>query len=169
MLRMSKLADYGTVVMAYMAQASDMAQACGQVRNAPEIAAAVGLELPTVSKILKSLVRTRLLLSQRGPKGGYRLARQPEAISVADIIDAIEGYPMGLTECSSIIGLCSRESSCAVRANWQRISREIRLNLERITLAELAHPLPLETQSVAVQAISVEHRPVTTKLREVSM
>ena len=160
MLRISKLADYATVVMTLMAQAPT------QVRNAPEIAAAVGLELPTVSKILKSLVRTGLLLSQRGPKGGYKLVRQPEAISVADIIDAIEGYPMGLTECSSIIGLCSRESSCAVRTNWQRISREIRLNLERISLAELAQPV---TQPVAVQAVEFENHPAHGKQREASM
>ncbi|HEY3328147.1 MAG TPA: SUF system Fe-S cluster assembly regulator [Novimethylophilus sp.] len=159
MLRMSKLADYATVVMTLMAQVPE------QVRNAPEIAAAVGLELPTVSKILKSLVRTGLLLSQRGPKGGYKLARQPEAIPIADIIDAIEGYPMGLTECSSIIGLCSRESSCAVRTNWQRISREIRLSLERITLAELAQP---QATQPAVH-VDIENRSTNMKQREASM
>lgn len=136
MLRISKLADYATVVLALMAQTPD------QVRTAPELASAAGIELPTVSKILKSLVRAGMLRSQRGPKGGYKLAQQPGAVSIADVIDAIEGYPMGLTECSSILGLCARESSCTVRTNWQWISRGIRHNLERITLADLAHPYP---------------------------
>lgn len=145
MLRMSKLADYATVVMTLMAQAPDRA------RNAPEIAASVGLELPTVSKILKSLVRTGLLQSQRGPKGGYKLAQQPGAISIADIIDAIEGYPMGLTECSSILGLCARESSCTVRTNWQRISQEIRHTLEKVSLADMAQPMP-GTQPITWEA-----------------
>lgn len=146
MLRMSKLADYGTVVMTYLAHDPK------QVRSALEIATAVGLELPTVSKILKRLVRAELLLSQRGSKGGYALAREPGAIPVAEIIDAIEGYPMGLTECSSIPGLCTHESSCSVRTNWQRISGAIRDMLERTTLAELARPVP--------QSIEMEPREV---------
>lgn len=136
MLRISKLTDYATIMLASMAQAPQ------QVWTSSEIAAAVGLELPTVSKILKSLVRAGMLRSQRGPRGGYQLAQQPEAMTIADVIDAIEGYPMGMTECSSILGLCARESSCSVRTNWQWISREIRRNLERVTLADLAHPFP---------------------------
>ncbi len=132
MLRMSKLADYGTVIMTFMAQEPQ------QVRSALEIAMAVGLEVPTVSKLLKRLVRANLLLSQRGARGGYMLPMAPDEISVAAIIDAIEGYPMGLTECSSIPGMCARESACAVRGNWQRISRIVRATLERVTLAELA-------------------------------
>lgn len=132
MLRMSKLADYGTVVMTYMAQQP------GRVHSAPEIAMAIGLELPTVSKLLKRLVRGQMLLSQRGIKGGYMLAQEPSAISVADIIDSIEGYPMGLTECSSIPGLCTREATCHVRTSWQRISQAIHLSLQKVTLADLA-------------------------------
>lgn len=136
MLRMSKLADYGTVVMAFMAQEPD------RVRSAPEISLATGLELPTVSKILKHLLRAHLLLSQRGARGGYRLSVEPDGISVAEIIDAIEGYPMGLTECSSAPGLCTHESTCAVRSNWQRVSRIMRAMLEQMSLAELANPPP---------------------------
>lgn len=134
MLRMSKLADYGTVVMTYMARQPQRAL------SAPEIAAGVGLELPTVSKLLKSLVRARLLLSQRGAKGGYMLAQEPGSISVADIIATIEGYPMGLTECSSIPGLCSRESTCVARTSWQRISLTVLQTLRNLTLEELARP-----------------------------
>ena len=136
MLRISKLADYATVVMAFMGQAPF------ELRSAQEIATAVGLELPTVSKVLKRLARGRLVVSQRGAKGGYRLARVPGEISVAEIIDVIEDYPMGLTECSSVAGSCARESACAVRANWQRISAMLRATLQEVTLEELARPLP---------------------------
>lgn len=151
MLRMSKLADYATVVMTLMAQAPE------RIRSTPEIAAAVDLEQPTVSKILKKMVRAGLLLSQRGPKGGYLLARRPAAISVADIIVAIEGIPPGLTECSSMSGLCSRETRCAVRTSWQRISQEIRHSLERLTLAELTQ----ETAQAAAreQPVSLPRQP----------
>lgn len=136
MLRMGKLADYGAVIMAHMACRPE------QVLSAQEVALAVGLELPTVSKLLKMLARAELLRSQRGSRGGYALVRTPEGISVAEIIDSIEGYPMGLTECSSEPGLCRRESYCAVRDNWQQVSRVVRATLERMTLAELARPLP---------------------------
>lgn len=135
MLRMSKLADYGTVVMTYIAQQPE------RVLNAGNIAIAVGLELPTVSKLLKLLTHAGLLVSRRGAAGGYVLARPPQQISVADIIDAIEGVPIGLTECSSIPGLCTHEPACAVRANWQRISQSIRDILVGVSLAELALPL----------------------------
>lgn len=133
---MSRLADYGTVVMTFLAREPE------RVCSALEISTAVGLELPTVSKILKTLLRANLLLSRRGAGGGYMLAMAPDKISVAGIIDAIEGYPMGLTECSSVPGLCARESACAVRGNWQRVSRIVRATLEQVTLAELARPVP---------------------------
>lgn len=136
MLRMSKLADYGTVVMTYLARTPE------QARSASEISAGVGLGLPTVSKLLKLLVRANLLVSRRGVRGGYMLALSPEQISVAGIIDAIENYPMGLTECSSVPGLCSMELQCSIRSNWQRISQTIRAVLKDVTLAELAQPLP---------------------------
>lgn len=134
MLRISKLADYGTVVMAYMADAPQ------RVLSAQEIAWAIGLELPTVSKILKMLAREKLLLSQRGVKGGYLLARPAEAISIAEIIDALESRPSGLTECSSATGLCRHESVCAVRSNWQRISKMVHEALQDIRLTELSRP-----------------------------
>lgn len=134
MLHMSKLTDYGAVIMTYMA--------CGpqRVLSAQEVALAIGLELPTVSKILKKLTQGKLLRSQRGSRGGYALARTPEEISVVEIIDIMEGTSMGLTECSSNPGLCTRESVCTVRANWQQISRVIRTVLDRITLADLSRP-----------------------------
>lgn len=161
MLRMSKLADYGTVVMTYMAQEP------GRVRSAPEISTAVGLELPTVSKLLKLLLHAKLLTSQRGSKGGYGLAHAPEDISVADIIDAIEGHPMGLTECSSVPGLCVHEVYCSIRANWQRISQSVREILEGVTLAELAQPLPQTIDLERVRHLKTEPRMVMEESLEV--
>lgn len=146
MLRMSKLADYGTVVMTCIAQNPD------RTLNAGAIAFATGLEQPTVRKLLKLLTRAGVLVSRRGVMGGYGLSRSPQQISVADIIDAIEGKPMGLTECSSMPGLCTRELSCSVRTNWQRISRSIRDILEKVSLAELALPV--------AQAIDFGNRPL---------
>lgn len=149
MLRMGKLADYATVIMTYIACEP------GLVLNAQKIASAIGLELPTVSKILKILTHGKLLRSERGSRGGYALARTPDEISVAEIIDIMEGHPMGLTECSSNPGLCARESVCAVRANWQQISQTIREVLGRITLAELGRPI---LQYKNIDASLIRHR-----------
>jgi FeS assembly SUF system regulator len=141
MLRMSKLADYGTVVMTYISQHTD------KVHSAHDIADHVRVALPTVSKILKILARQDLLVSERGAKGGYRLARPAKQISIAEIIDAMEG-PVALTECSSMPGLCEQESSCSIRGNWQRINQAVRGALEQVSLAEMAqpvkHPIRLE-------------------------
>jgi FeS assembly SUF system regulator len=141
MLRMSKLADYGTVVMTYISQHTD------KVHSAHDIADHVRVALPTVSKILKILARQELLVSERGAKGGYRLARPAKQISIAEIIDAMEG-PVALTECSSMPGLCEQESSCSIRGNWQRINQAVRGALEQVSLAEMAqqvkHPIRLE-------------------------
>jgi FeS assembly SUF system regulator len=149
MLRMGKLADYGTVIMTYMAYEPKL------VLSAQEVALAIGLKLPTVSKILKMLTQGKLLRSQRGSRGGYTLARTPEEISVAEIIDIMEGYPMGLTECSSVPGLCTRESACSVRDNWQQISLAIRDVISRITLAELSRPIPqtIDTRNINTKNI----------------
>ena len=135
MLHMSKLTDYGTVVM------SALAQDPATMVTAKELAAKTHVALPTVSKILKMLARAELVLSGRGTKGGYRLARQPGEISVADIIDAIEG-PLAVTECSSAQGRCVQEAVCSVRVNWQRINGAIRHTLERVSLAEMAITVP---------------------------
>lgn len=138
MIRMTKQADYGIVLMSRMALDPD------RFVNASELAGDVQLPLPTVSKILKLLARSDLLESHRGVKGGYCLSREAAAISVAEIITALDG-PIGITECiDDTPGECSHESSCGVRANWQRINHAIRYALENITLAEMNHPIHSE-------------------------
>ncbi|MBA3902083.1 MAG: SUF system Fe-S cluster assembly regulator [Rhodocyclaceae bacterium] len=142
MLRISKLADYGTMVTAYMARRPD------QLFNAGEIAQALHLGQPTVSKILKMLGRDTLVLSVRGAAGGYTLARSPELITVAEIIDAMEEQPFGLTECSAVEGACTQEDTCIIRGNWRRINGAVRRALEEVSLADMIRP-PARTSGQA--------------------
>lgn len=144
MLKLSKMADYGTVVMTAMVPEPQTS------RSSSEIALAIRVPAPTVSKILKILARNGLVLSLRGVKGGYRLARPAEQISVADIIHAMDG-PIGMTECSITPGLCQQESDCAVRANWQRINDAVVGVLKNITLAEMLAPVPSSVKTVVMR------------------
>ena len=129
MLRMSRLTDYGLVLLTHLASAP-----IERVHNARELSESAHLPLPMVSKILKVLTREGFLVSQRGAKGGYSLARRPEDVTVVAVIDALEG-PIALTECGA--GSCEREASCVVRAPWQRINRVVRQSLEDVRLADL--------------------------------
>jgi FeS assembly SUF system regulator len=130
MLRISKLTDYGTVVLACLAASPEQHQTASQVADRTRLAG------PTVSKLLKSLHRAGLVTSTRGAHGGYRLARASSAISAATIIDAIEG-PVAITECSGNHSACDIESVCRTGSAWQRINGAIRRALEEITLAQL--------------------------------
>ena len=130
MLRMSKLTDYGTLVLSELAaRGSDSA-------SAGTVAGKTHLTLPTVSKLLKALTRSGLVVSTRGAQGGYRLARAPAEITAAEIIDALEG-PVAITQCSSDEGSCTLEAFCRVGRAWQRINLSIREALDDITLADL--------------------------------
>jgi FeS assembly SUF system regulator len=130
MLRMSKLTDYGIVIMSYLAKTPK------KIQSAAEIAENVGITPPMVSKILKILTREGFLTSQRGLKGGYSLALSADEISVADLVDALEG-PIALTECSYAKGMCQQERSCSVRQNWLRINQAIHDTLDGIRLAQM--------------------------------
>ncbi|HMN83717.1 MAG TPA: SUF system Fe-S cluster assembly regulator [Burkholderiaceae bacterium] len=137
MLRISRLTDYGTLVMSQMAAAPE------QVFSAGDLASRLGLGAAAVSKILKGLARHGLVGSVRGRRGGYALTRPPQGITLADIVDALEEQPFGLTECSARTGLCELEESCRIRANWRRISDTVRSSLEAVTLAEMLQPVRL--------------------------
>jgi FeS assembly SUF system regulator len=143
MLRVTKLTDYAIVMMTFFANGGE------STHNARDIANVVRLPLPVVSKILKLLAREGLLLSHRGIKGGYGLARPPKEITIAAIIRALEG-PIAVTECSDIIkGECDLETGCPVRTNWHLINRAIFEALERITLAQMTQPLRQQVVDVA--------------------
>ena len=130
MLRISRLTDYGTLVLAHLS--SDAASPT----SAAEVAASTGIALPTVSKLLKLLAKAGLVTSTRGALGGYQLARPPGEISAADIIDALEG-PVHITECSSADNHCDLEDVCNVGGAWQRINVAIRRALGDINLEDL--------------------------------
>ena len=137
MLRLTKQADYGVILLTHLAIHYDRRFA------APELAEDTHLPLPTVSKILKLLSREGLLVSHRGVKGGYSLARDPHQITVAEMVTALDG-PIAFTECiEDTPGVCSQESSCRLRSNWQRINQAVRLALDSISLAELVDPLDM--------------------------
>jgi len=111
----------------------------GEMLSAQALAERVGVETPTASKVLKLLAGKGLLESYRGASGGYRVKREAEEISVAEVIEAIEG-PVAITECSDEAGHCTLESHCGLQDNWQRISREVNRALSGVTLAEMASP-----------------------------
>ena len=135
MIRLSKLTDYGIVLLSYVAQRS-----LGEMITARSLSEESRLPLPTVSKILKMLSRAGLLVSHRGNKGGYTLSRAAADISIADVISAIEG-PLALTECSSAAPvLCELEDTCPSRKNWKKINEAVGDALAALTLLDMVRP-----------------------------
>ena len=138
MIRLGKLTDYGLVLMTCMARNHDR-----QLHTARDLAELSRLPLPTVSKLLKQLLQGGLLVSHRGIKGGYSLARLPQAISVAEIVTSLEG-PIALTDCSTDVeGVCEIETCCPIKNNQRIISKVVRGALEKVMLADLIEPMQL--------------------------
>ena len=131
MLRISRLTDYATVLLAALAGQPQ------RVQTAAALAAQTRIALPTVSKLMKELHRAGLVTSTRGLHGGYRLARPAAQISAAAILDALEG-PVALTDCAAGHGNCEIEENCRVGRVWQRLNLAIRRALYDISLAQLA-------------------------------
>jgi len=146
MLKLSKLADYATVLMTAIAADPE------RVHNGQELAERTHVPPPTVAKLLKILARGGLLESLRGAHGGYRLTRSATRITVADVILALEG-PIAVTECAHHGSGCGIESTCATRANWRLINTAIRQALEAVTLADMTLPLR-RPQEVPVKFLS---------------
>ena len=133
MLRISKLTDYGTMILVHLAAQTS------PVCSANDVASGTRIALPTVQKLLKILARGDLVHSLRGADGGYALSRPPESITAAEIVDVLEG-PLSITECSMTDSQCELEEGCPVGDAWQKINRTIRGALDTVTLADLAHP-----------------------------
>ncbi len=148
MLRISKMTDYAIMVMVELNASS------GEVLSAHALADASHLELPTVSKVLKLLVKTGLVISYRGASGGYSLERNARDISVAEIIAAIEG-PIAMTECSVEEGLCAQEAICSLRGNWQRISVAVAKAMEGVSLAEMAQPVKPAAAPLNITTVNI--------------
>ena len=152
MLRISRLTDYGTVVLAHLAYDD-----AGPV-SAAGLATATGIAPPTVSKLLKALAKAEIVTSTRGSHGGYQLARAPRAISAADVIDALDG-PVSITQCSASDSHCDFEANCHVGSAWQRINVAIRRALDDISLADLLRTKsPVPRFEFAGLPISVEQK-----------
>ncbi|WP_297454808.1 SUF system Fe-S cluster assembly regulator [Ferrovum sp.] len=152
MIRIGKLTDYGILILTHMAQDE------ARLFTAQEVSLAVGVPLPTTTKLLKTLVHGNLLDSQRGTKGGYLLARRPDQISMVDVVTALEG-PVGLTDCGTAQhpGDCRRSTSCAIKTNWQRINQAVHDALAQVTLAEMrlpaVHPIHLPASRANLQRV----------------
>lgn len=141
MLRLPKLTDYAVVVLGALAQEA------GRVVTMPELASRAGLPEPTVAKILKKLGKCGILAAQRGTRGGYRLLRDPAAITVADIVVALDG-PVALTECAGDRhGQCGMESRCAMRGQWNAINRAIAGVLAGVSLADMQRGPDMEARA----------------------
>ncbi len=135
MLKVSRLTDYGTMILGCLAQAE------GQSMSAKRIAEVTHLRLPTAQKLLKQLNGRGLVRSERGALGGYRLARKAGEINAIEILEALEG-PMALTECSHSEGQCELESFCSVGGAWRQINGAIRGALTEVTLSDLRRSAP---------------------------
>ncbi len=136
MLRLSKKADYGLIAMKHLALRGPEGSA-----SAREIAEQYEIPLELMAKVLQRLVRHGLLTSHQGTRGGYHLARSPEWISVADVIQAIEG-PVAVTACSVEDERCDQYATCNVRDPLWRVRERILAALGDCTIAELASDPP---------------------------
>jgi FeS assembly SUF system regulator len=130
MFKVNKLTDYATVVLIDIARADT-------VRSSQRIAERTGIPLPTVAKLMKSLNRAGLVASTRGAGGGYTLGRPSKDISVADVIQAVEG-PIALTACADTSDeQCGIEMLCPVQGKWNRVNTAVRSALAEVTLADM--------------------------------
>ena len=152
MIRLSRLADYGVVMMSHIATCAD------DMHTAHAVAVSTRIPEPTASKILKALSRADLLDSHRGASGGYTLARDPMHIRITEIITAMDG-PIALTSCLDAEGTdCSLVPTCPTRTNWQKINDAIRRALDEVSLADMMGPMaafipPFERRSQREQGV----------------
>jgi len=130
MIKLSKLADYGTLILA------EMAITPSALQSAADLAERTHLPPTTVSKLLKLMAAQEIVVSKLGKQGGYRLKELPEKIPLLKIIEALEG-PFGMTECSNHLHPCEIESLCHVKPHWQKINRVIMNALKNLSLADL--------------------------------
>ncbi|WP_120496012.1 SUF system Fe-S cluster assembly regulator [Kiloniella sp. EL199] len=131
MFRLTRLTDYAVVVLGQMSSQKE------QVMTAPQIAEETGLPLPTVAKILGLLSRQNLITSLRGAGGGYISHQDAASITVADILQSIEG-PIALTACvEGAVDNCSVETMCPMRGNWNKVNQVVANALKTVTLADM--------------------------------
>lgn len=135
MIRISKITDYGLVLLSQMARTGE------KVWTAKDLSQSTQIPLPTVGKVLKLLSKNAVLMSTRGSQGGYKLATQPDKVSLARLIKILEGYT-ALTDCSETGNHnCTIEGLCMNKTNWQKINQALFDALEDLSLADMSKPL----------------------------
>lgn len=147
MLRLSKLTDYAIVLLGHFAHGA------GTSWTARALSDKSRLPLPTVSKVLKTLSRAGLLVSQRGVAGGYTLAKAADAVTIAEVIAAIDG-PIALTECAESQAVCDHEARCTTKGHWVRINEAVRNALAGLTIRDMTTPASPGEQLVHLGARS---------------
>jgi len=134
MIILSKLADYGVIIATHLAVGPE------RLVNAALVAQETRLPPATVAKVLKALAHGGVVIGTRGAAGGYRLAREAERITVAEVVAAIDG-DIGITQCSVHAPACERTQYCPTRPHWQRINAAVGEALAAVTLADMAAPM----------------------------
>jgi FeS assembly SUF system regulator len=136
MIILSKLADYGVIVATHLATGAE------RQMTAAALAQEAKLPRATVAKVLKALAHGGIVAGARGASGGYRLARPASAVSIAEVVAAIDGG-MSLTQCTSHMHVptCQRSSYCTTRPHWHRINQAVGTALGAITVADMVSPL----------------------------
>ncbi|MGH9200729.1 MAG: RrF2 family transcriptional regulator [Vicinamibacterales bacterium] len=148
MLRLSKKSDYALMAIRHLAVRADGRASA----SAREISEAYDIPLELLAKVLQRLVRTKLLVSVQGTRGGYRLARPSTAISVADVIQAVDG-PVTVTACSPNDHECGQYSKCSIRDPLWKIKGRILEMLSKVTVAEMAR----DAEAAATPAPAPSH------------
>ncbi len=142
MLRFSKKSDYGLIAMSHLA----MRQDGGGSSSAREISESYAIPQELLAKVLQRLARAKLLVSVQGTRGGYRLGRPAATISVADVIEAVDG-PVTVTACAPDDHTCEQYGTCSIRDPLWKIKGRIIETLTTVSVAELAadssEPAPL--------------------------
>ncbi len=151
MFKISKMTDYGVVIM------SEMARIPGRTMTAPDLSLHTGLTVPTAAKILRLLAKGDLLTSIRGAHGGYRLEKAPDRIAIAEVIRVLEG-PVAVTSCvDDSHDDCSVETCCPMKGGWEKINKAINLALEEVTLADMLQSAPVNGTPSPIVAGNEEH------------
>jgi len=153
MLRVNKLTDYAVVVLCDLVRGE-------RLRSAADLAASSGVPLPTVSKLLKQLARAEVLQSSRGVNGGYGFARPPETISMAEIIESLEG-PIAVTGCVEDSGeCCTLTHQCPMSGHWNAVNVAIRRSLHEVRLIDMLPEARFMDPDDLAKSIAARHAPV---------
>lgn len=147
MIRLSRLTDYAFALLTQMVRESK------SVWAASDLAERTGLPLPTVAKIMKRLTKSGIITARRGALGGYSLAKTAHTLSIAAIIEAIDG-PIAITDCTEGGNhSCRVEPICPMSAGWNMVNRAIRQAMEGVSLADMARSLSSPKQGLSAPSL----------------